>query len=451
MTLTAISSYESLALVRSEDSDAAPNSMFQFYQENELDQWSHELRLASGSDQVLRWIGGIFYFFEESDYQTVVRRTPAGRQPGLVGAPGTFNILPNTRVNQDNELYSLYGQFEWDIQEAITITYGVRWSHETKSGWNRAGVRCAGGAGGPPFCPIIGFSDMIGFDEIANAPALLTLPVDRLDISESITGHRFAFDWQATDNILAYASISRGFKSGGFSLAALQALTGLGSQPVKPEFIWAYEIGAKSSWLDDALQFNVSTFWYDWDDLQAFEPLFDTAAGFAVPQLVNVPKSRIYGADFEATWAPAEDWLIQVGLGLLDTKITDPGLVVSVSEGNELTGAPDLTFNGLLRKEFQIGPGRLALQATARFQDDVHYSITNDAPFRQSSIWLVGARGSYRFGSEEQYEIAVWGDNLTDEEYCMGSTSLAGLAESIQCTPSDGVTTYGLTVSVRYP
>jgi iron complex outermembrane receptor protein len=450
LTLTSVTSYDSTKMRRSEDSDSAPNTEFQFYQQNELDQYSEEFRVTSGSDQKLRWIAGAYYFFEESKYSTAVRRIPPGAQPFLVGAPGTFTILPNTRVEQDNELFSVYWQAEYDLEPDLKATVGLRWTSEEKSGYNRTSVRCAGGAGGPPFCPLIDPGAQIGFDELEAAPVLFELPVERLFTEENIWGSRFALDWTPTDDLLLYGSISRGFKSGGFSIAALQALNGLASQPVDPEILWAYEIGGKSTWLDGSLQVNAAVFYYDWTDLQSFEPFLDPAIGVAIPQLVNVPKSSLLGGEIETVWVPAEGWMVQAGVGLLDSEIDDPGFVIGAAKGNDLPMSPELTFTGLARKEFQIGPGILALQANWRYQDDVTFSLGNARNLSQDGYWNLNARGSYIFGPQQQYEIAIWGENLTDSEYCTTVTSLAGLSESNLCAPNDGQVMYGISALVRF-
>lgn len=450
LTFTSVSSYESTELERNEDSDAQANHLFQFYQENELDQWSQDFRIKSGDDQSWRWIAGLFYFFEESQYATAVRRTPPGSAPFLTGVPGTFTIIPNTMVDQDNEVLSLYGQFEHDLSEALTLTVGLRWTDESKSGYNKASVRCGGGTFGPPFCDLVPVDAHIGRDEIEGAFALLDLPKERLHNEERITGFRGALDWHVTDDILAYTSISRGFKSGGFSIAALQAINGLAAQAVDPEILWAYEVGAKSSWLGNTLELNGAFFWYVWEDMQIFEPFLDPAVGVAIPQLVNVPDVRVLGFDLEGKWIPAEGWLVQGGIGILDSEVQNPGSIVTIQKGNEIVGAPDFTFNGLLRKEFQVGNGTLALQTNWRYTDKVFYSITNDPRLIGASNWNLNARGSYAFGRNGQFEISVWGENLTDAEYCTGATTLEGLAESILCIPNDGEPLYGLTVTVRF-
>ena len=151
MTLTSISSFDSTEVEYSEDTDGQPYVVFQFYQEGDYDQLSQELRLASDTAVDFRWIMGAFYFSEEAEYVSTARRTPAGN-PGNAGS-GYFNVVPNTIVNQDNKAYSAYGQVEYDFNDRLTTTLGLRYAYEEKTGDNTASVRCVG-TGGPPFCPV---------------------------------------------------------------------------------------------------------------------------------------------------------------------------------------------------------------------------------------------------------------------------------------------------------
>jgi iron complex outermembrane receptor protein len=447
LTLTSITSYDYTYVRRNHDFDSSPNLIFLFNQEGDAHDYSQEFRLASEAAQKFRWIAGFYYFFEDADYITAVRRSPPGRQPFLVGVPGTFTVIPNTNVQQDNELFSIYGQAEYDLLPELTATVGLRWTTEEKSGFNDASVRCGGGTGGPPFCPLIPQNTHMGFDEIEAAPVLVDIPVARLQTDENIWGGRFALDWGATEDLLLYASISRGFKSGGFSIAAQQALIGLAALPVEPEILWAYEAGFKSNWLNNRLQFNAAGFYYDWTDLQSFQVVADIATGAHFPQLVNVPEASLIGAEFEVSWLPAEGWYVQGGLGVLDSSIDDSGSIVGVAKGHKLPSSPDLTFNGRVRREFHVGPGKLALQTNFRYQDDITYDLANARNRSQESYWILNARATYTFGRNDRYQIAFWGENLTDTEFCTGAGSID---DAIGCLPSDGFVGYGVTASIRF-
>ena len=446
MTLTSVTAFDSFEVEYKEDSDGAPAMIFQFYQQGDYEQWSQELRLQSAADQSWRWILGFYYFMEDARYATAVRRTPA---PFAPSAPGRFNIIPNTYVEQDNEVFSGYGQLELDLQDNLTATVGFRWTDETKKGTNTPSVRCSG-VGGPPFCPNLSEQAFLGFDLIPTLPGVFFPPVEILDSESEEWGARFALDWQVNDDLLVYGSISRGFKGGGFSLAALAAFTGTAAESVDPEILWAYEIGFKSSWMDGALNLNAAGFYYDWTDLQSFQPILFPEIGEVIPRLLNVPESSNIGAEIEVQWVPAEGLYIAGGLGLSNAEVDDPGGIIGVRKGNALTNAPDLTFNGMVRKEIQVGTGTLSLQANWNYKDDVTYDLANAPYLSQDGWWNLDARGAYAFGPNQEFEIAVWGKNLTGEGYCGGLVSLQGLSESLLCYGNYSDPTYGVTAGYRF-
>ncbi|MCY4338991.1 MAG: TonB-dependent receptor [Gammaproteobacteria bacterium] len=446
-TVVSVTAYEEFEVEFAEDSDGSPNTGFQFYQDGEYEQWSQELRLQSAAEGSLRWIAGFYWFLEDGEYATAVRRTPAPLAPA---GPRNFNIIPNTIVTQDNEVYSVYGQVEYDMQSDLTATVGLRWTKETKEGVNNPSVRCVG-TGGPPFCPPASNDFHPSLNTLPDLPGVFFPPAEDLDYDSTDWGARFALDWQASDDVLLYGSISRGFKGGGFSLAALQALTGNAAESVAPEILWAYEVGVKTAWLDNSLQLNGAIFYYDWADLHSFQPLVDPTSGEAIPRLLNVPEASLKGGEVELQWVPEGGWLLIAGVGLLDGQIDDPGEILGVFKGNNLPNTADLTFNGLARKEFAVSGGMFSIQANWWYKDEVTYDLANAPNLSQpEGVWNLDARAAFRFGPGERYEVAAWGKNLNGAEYCRGATSLQGLVESNICLGNLSEPTYGVTAAIRF-
>ena len=446
-TVVSVTAYEEFEVEFAEDSDGSPNTGFQFYQDGEYEQWSQELRLQSAAEGSLRWIAGFYWFLEDGEYATAVRRTPAPLAPA---GPRNFNIIPNTIVTQDNEVYSVYGQVEYDMQSDLTATVGLRWTKETKEGVNNPSVRCVG-TGGPPFCPPASNDFHPSLNTLPDLPGVFFPPAEDLDYDSTDWGASFALDWQASDDVLLYGSISRGFKGGGFSLAALQALTGNAAESVAPEILWAYEVGVKTAWLDNSLQLNGAIFYYDWADLHSFQPLVDPTSGEAIPRLLNVPEASLKGGEVELQWAPEGGWLLIAGVGLLDGQIDDPGEILGVFKGNNLPNTADLTFNGLARKEFAVSGGMFSIQANWWYKDEVTYDLANAPNLSQpEGVWNLDARAAFRFGPGARYEVAAWGKNLNGAEYCRGATSLQGLVESNICLGNLSEPTYGVTAAIRF-
>jgi len=446
-TITSVTAVDSLEVQYNEDSDGGPTTVFQFYQQGDYEQWSQELRIASADDFSVRWIGGLYYFSEDAEYSTAVRRTPA---PFAPSGPDRFNIIPNTQVQQDNEAFSAFGQIEFDLHDALPVPAGYRWTNATNKGTNAPSVRCVGTVGGPPFCPSFPEDGFIGAAEATSFPALFEAPTETLDGDWNEWGMRVALDYRLSESTLLFGGASRGFKGGGFSIAALQALLGLAAQDVDPENVWAYEAGIKSDWMDNRLRLNAAVFLYEWEGLQSFQVLVDPASGQGVPQLTNVPEASLLGGEVELTLVPADGWHLQAGLGLLDSEIDDPGNILGVSAGNAIPNTPDVTFTGVVRREIQLANGVLGLQTNFRYRDAVTYDLGNAPNLSNEGYWNLNARGSYAFGANEEYELSVWGENLTGEEYCITMTSLAGLAESNLCLPNLSDPVFGVGLKMHF-
>src|SRR5690606_18317567 len=187
-------------------------------------------------------------------------------------------------------------------------------------------------------------------------------------------GGKLGLAWRFTDDAMLYGHYSRGFKSGGFDTRALAAFSGNVETPVEPETLDAYEIGVKSELLDSTLRLNASAFYYEWSDLQTFATIN------CVPVFYNIPTAQLRGLEVELNWVPADGWLVQGGMGYLQTEITDVGdLAGTIDEGHELPNSPELTFNALASKRILIGDGALTLQGDVRYigkqVDSLQYAL----------------------------------------------------------------------------
>ena len=141
--------------------------------------------------------------------------------------------------------------------------------------------------------------------------------------------YKLGMDYKLTPDVLAYATYSRGFKSGGFNGAnsnTTQQLKGY-----KPEELDSIEVGLKSSLLDRRMQLNLASFYYDYKNKQE-QDLAVTFVG-NISGLTNVPKSRIYGAEADLQWMPVKGLLFNLGAAWLDTRVEEWQAVSHASSG----------------------------------------------------------------------------------------------------------------------
>jgi outer membrane receptor protein involved in Fe transport len=141
-----------------------------------------------------------------------------------------------------------------------------------------------------------------------------------------------------TDQTLVYASYSRGYKGGGFNTPCQASLGGAGGSAqacgyplsYNPEFIDAYEVGAKNTLLGGSLTLDGDAFYYNYDGYQ-----ISTIVSEAVVNL-NI-NAKIYGAEFEGAWSPLRNLMFDAKIGYLHTQIDDGQSFVdqmNLSQGN---------------------------------------------------------------------------------------------------------------------
>ena len=242
---------------------------------------SHELRIASPADQRLRVVAGLFYQRQqhniEQNYQI----------PGLaedLQVPGTNDVWFTKQLRVDRD-YAAFGELSFDITPKLTATAGGRWYKFNNS-----------------LVGFFGFSDNFSGTGIAQCfapPEVDGSPCTNLDkrIKDSGFVHRLNLTYKPNDDLLFYATWSRGFRPGGVNRRGSFA-------PYKADYLTNYEAGTKISFGRGA-HFNLAGYVEDWDNMQV--SLLGTN-GLTVVR--NVAKARITGfeADLLLRPIPGMSW-----------------------------------------------------------------------------------------------------------------------------------------------
>ncbi len=446
--LTSITSYDKIDVFQADNYAGAGVVFFHPMQDATYEVWSQELRFASTDAGDLQWIGGAYYSHEEDDLGIQIRNATDGTPP--------FTVVPSVIIPQEVDIFSVYGQFDYALTESLTLTAGLRWTSDEKSGvsTSRVGAGTTTGRVGAPVAPADAIFTNEFMIELTDAgagacpPPVGGLPcILSFDVDQTLEewGGRLSLDWAFSDNAMAYASYSRGFKSGAFDTRALAAFAGNADQPVGPEFLDAFEVGMKSTSDDATLELNGALFFYLWEDLQTFA-VDDSGA----PAFLNVPETELYGAEIELKWAPGNDWYIQGGIGYNHSEITDAGGLNTVKEGAVLAHSPEWTASGLVRKEFMIGNSILGIQSNVSYTDKVN-SSNFESPYQwHDSTLYVNARINYVFGDAQQFELALWGENLTEQKACAMIAEDGTLTNGASCLMTPGMAFYGVSGQVNF-
>ena len=487
-TLTSITSYDKTHGLYEEDNTGDGNvagagtpgvthDVLVIDMDQEYKQFTQELRLASDDDAAkFRWIAGIYYLQEKSVLAQDIRfgnNGFPGAHPSAVGItpPSLFDVIPNPYTNTvsfsihnlKDQSASAYGQGDYRFTDRLNLTVGLRFTHDDKSDRNIFAGAFLKPLNWDP-------SIYIGKDQIRQLAAGIQpcipktsaayIPFQRCGGTEASRpklendelGGKLGLQYHLTEDAMIYGSYSRGFKSGKFDLEFLHTDdTPFPQRPLDPETLDAFELGFKSTLAGNTLQLNAAVFYNIWKDQQVFN------VGVNGPEFFNLPESKIKGAEVEMNWVPAERWLVSANLGLLDTEITDVTgidfdlLQGDFQKGHELPLSPKMTANAGLSRRFAIAAGELSLHADVRYQSTSKVKFSPQVPIDEyDSRTELNARAAYAFGVSQKYEVALFGNNLTAEKYCVEIQDLRGVSGSFYCVPNDGEARYGIQGRVNF-
>jgi iron complex outermembrane receptor protein len=434
MTFTSLTSYDETSTI---EQNGGELTGFRAARQGSWDVFQQELRLTSNSDAAVQWLVGAYLTTSESEEDTWVSNT---------GAAGGMGVRPGIDIDSKYDAWSAYGQVDWNVSDALTLTAGMRYTDDKLSADNGNWVRTVCGFF-PSSAGLIDQTRDYRADECPGAaPGRLTGNTDSPVQELSETGYKLSGNYKFGDASMVFVSVSEGFKGGSYDNRALST----GDDPIGPEFLTAYEIGLKTANADNTLQFNAAYFFYDWEDLQ----LFESYGG--IPALVNVPGIEISGIEAELKWAPNDRWFVQASVGTADSKVVDvSGLnpASAAEKGKEVTNTPDLTANLLASYSIPIGSNSLALSANFRYQSSMYYTfVQTNARDESGDYSFLNARAAYSFGENQQYNVAVWGNNLTEEFACAGVIWGPGTGQNnYRCGVSAvGEALYGLTFEAHF-
>ena len=405
-TFMSLTAFETNEYDHWEENDGLRDTSFVlFRQKSDTDTWTQEFRLTSAADTNLRWIAGAFALLEEASLNTTV---------AIFADEGASG-----RLQQDTDMWSVFGQMEYDFSERLTLTGGLRYVYEKKEGANTG--QAFSGLGG---AISIERPDAWLFNALA--PFSGAQKTNKLSESWNMWSGKLGLDFTVNENVLLYANLSRGEKGGQFTDAPEAALNGIAGIPADPETVLAWEAGLKATWADGSLQTNIALFFNDYTD-QHVQITVPTADGGVASTAINAAESETSGVEADIIFAPGAGWTINLSLGVLSSEVTkasvnDTAYGVRIQEGRNLTNAPELTANLSVTKDFEFDNGNLlTVNFTGRYADEREFNLVDtpeSRPFTTDPEYtLLDAWIEYRFGADNRFKFGAWGKNLTDELY----------------------------------
>jgi len=385
-------------------------------------QFSQELRFASPGGETFDYIGGVYYQNAKLDVQDFTLFNPTFL---ALGPP--FNALGDTRNDRDysqtSDLISVFAQGQLSLSDRFRITAGARFNHEKKKGSRTLAI-----VQGP----------------LSTAPAAVVAAVFRaLNIEAHSVSGKLSEDsfnpmvnvqFDATDDLMLYASYARGTKAGGFdirsnSLPGSTTVAKPGAFEFQDESADNFEAGLKYKGRDFA--FNISAYRTRYKDLQV--NIFDGTLNFNVR---NAAAARTQGIEADFRAALTEGLTLSGAIAYLDfefTNFTDGQCFYLQTPGAngfcDYTGKRNaLTpkWSGNLNVDYST-PVTSGMKVAFNFNVDfssAYIAAANlDPRTRQDSYAKLGARLALA-EIDNRWEIALIGRNLTNQRILQTASSM---------------------------
>ena len=387
-TLTSITGVMTDESKIASDSSATPfvllDNDFQAY----INSFTEELRATSLDDSWIKWTGGIYASYDKN----------RGEIPANLDDHPFARTRVYTRWDQKAHSYAGFGQGELPLGERFSLVAGARLSYEKKS--DQYGARDLNPFGTSGFAAV----------------GLIPLASYVGDIDNTNLSWKFGLNYRPTSNVLAYASVTRGFKSGGFFDNI--AFSAAELTPYRSETLDAYELGIKTAWNDGRLVLNGAGYFYNWRNFQASGLVCVGTPPVCVITLTNVGNAHIYGAEMELDWQALDSLVLRVGANELHSQVLN-----GPYKDKRLANAPNFTFNASARYNLpHVGSDlRPYVELTESYQSDMFFENNNYPLQNEPGYSLLNARAGIISGSSgrgaRSWEVAFWVRNLTDKIY----------------------------------
>lgn len=417
LTLKSITGYRDTAFNWVNDGDGAAIFYVNYIQQDKNKQYSQELQLSSVGGERLDWIIGAFWFRETGQTWMALPFTFGFNLPFYIEIDGTAKT---------NALAG-FGEVNFKATDRLKLTLGARYNHEKRS---------------------------TNYIYDVNFGSLARTTVDDEATFNAFTP-RLVLSYEANNDVNLYASVTRGFKSGGFNMLAVQP-------GFKPEKVWSYEAGIKSDLGGGIARLNANVFYTDYKDMQVGQIVNLSSV------LTNAARSRLYGVEADFLMQPVQVLELGATAAYLNAKYDDfctgdptqPTASVSSGcsaanpiqlKGNTLPRAPEWTLTGSAVYTMPLGEaGTIALRSDVRYQSKIYFTQFNRELVSQKGYVVANSRLTWT-SADDKFNVGLWVNNLFDKLYYTevlesGAFNPQLVAQANVAPPR----TYGLSAGYRF-
>ncbi len=440
-SITGVRNMESAAF-RDSDNDGTQN-YFSVFTAFDHDQFSQELLFSGVSfNDTMSWVAGLYYFKEDGDHHTEVTLAeglfeslaalppappftlPDGTPLAFLAVP--FDLTLNYDRNQEVESMAAYFHTDWALNDALTLSVAGRYTQEEKT------------------------LSTFTIKRASQTPIVAPGPTDPASCSDVVAegnGSRYTcnetwnefspkvgLSYQWSDDLMAYATVSRGFRSGSFNG---RPTTTPEISLADPETLTSYEIGFKGDFLDNRLRVNAAAFWNEYEDQQFLvnRSSASLAGGLALI-VANAAESSLSGYEIELETLLTDNLRVFGAASYIKAEFddfttltpdpTDPtGSTFIEEDGSNRPFQNTPEWNAMLgwQLEIPLASGQLKLRNDISYKSDVFF--TNDRAAADFELLHPGGYSLVNAGliytsQDEHWEVALHGKNLSDKRVITG-------------------------------
>lgn len=437
-SLTSNTGYKDHDYYYNEDYDGTSLNLDTYGIDQSGDYFQQEFRLTSQADGPLSWYAGVSYYHEdikgefrsageEELYCEYYGYAYYGLSPssctdlfdyyGYEWYPSSDGLLVETgKVEGDYEGWGAYLNLAYNITETVQVEGGIRYSDDEKD--YSVNVPTPESELGPywawQFSTDGELKDNASWDEWTP---------------------RFIAKWTPTDTAMVFASYTAGYKSGGFSLYSLDPTPEFGQtdisqadgfrpDQVDPEEVDSYEIGYKDTLFNGNANFDLTAFYYEYDDLQV------TVGTEGGPTLTkNAGHVEAWGAEGSITAGLGDYFTAYIAMGYVDSEATDIQDICGLEdpngcEGNRIYSAPEWTGSFVLNGNFPVTGGAFTSNFELVYESErgggwEDYSYTKIDSYEEMSLRIA-------YQSDQNWFLEGYVENMTDEFTWDGQNNLGG-------------------------
>lgn len=373
---------------------------------NDLEQFTQEFRLASDTNEALEWQVGAFYF--DSSF-------------GVTSVDGFFGA---TTVYHGNESWAVFGQTTYNLSDRWDITGGIRYTYDEKT--FSVGQQNINGVA-------------LNFTDPAGNPLASIQDYDPIKVDDGQVSWELSSNYRLTDKTSLYGRLASGFRA-----QSIQGRDVAFERPpsvAESETITSVEVGTKSDLLDDSLRLNGALFYYNIDDIQL------SAIGGATQgnQLINADKGVGYGFEVDAEWRATKSLVFGGGFSYNKTELKDQNLLVAPCgsqmctptnpsngsglvfiDGNPFPQAPETILTVNARYDIPVSSGEIYFYGDVARQGKTNLFLYESMEYNTNGNFEAGLRIGY-LNFDNDYEVALFGRNITDEDNLKGAIDFANL------------------------